>query len=210
MPAVWGFLVPGERTAYLRIASFSDKTAEAVKAELTDLAASGAAAVILDLRHNYGGSLDGAAGTLGLFSPGPGALFRTVSARAGYVREYSAKKTGPYPGIKLAVLIDHGSVSRAEIFAASLREAGRAFTAGGPTAGNVSITKTFRLTKGGTLRLTVARLVTPAGKDLDGRGLAPDLPVKDLPGGRYAFSNDFPPPLASGDPVIGAALAKLR
>jgi carboxyl-terminal processing protease len=209
-PLVWGFMVPGEKTGYLRLASFSAKTPEAVKKELETLAAAGARAVIIDLRHNYGGSLDALSETLALFAAGPKPLFKAVSRHPGYSSDFAAQRAGPFAGLKLALLTDNGTLSRAEVFAASLKEAGRAFTAGGFTAGNVAVTKTFRLNKGGKLRLTVAKLVTPAGTDLSDKGLAPDVPVEDPLDVEYAFAADFPPALASADPVIQAALKKLK
>lgn len=209
-PLVWGFLVPGEKTGYLRLASFSSKTPESVKKELETLSAAGAHSVIIDLRHNYGGSLEALSETLGLFAAGPKPLFKAASRHPGYSRDYAAQKAGPFAGLKLALLTDSGTVSRAEVFAASLKEAGRAVTVGGYTAGNVAITKTFRLKKGGALRLTVAKLLTPAGTDLSENGLTPDVPVEDPLDGEYAFTADFPPALASADPVIAAALKKLK
>jgi carboxyl-terminal processing protease len=209
-PLVWGFMVPGEKTGYLRLASFSAKTPESVKKELEALTAAGARAVIIDLRHNYGGSLDALSETLGLFAAGPKTLFKAVSRHPGYSSDFAAKKAGPYAGLKLALLTDSGTVSRAEIFAASLKEEGRAFTAGGYTAGNIAVTKTFRLNKGGALRLTVAKLAPPSGADLSDKGLTPDVPVEDPLDGEYAFTADFPPALASADPVILAALKKLK
>jgi carboxyl-terminal processing protease len=210
MPSVWGFVIPGENAGYLRLSYFSENTAETVKKELEKLTAGGEKAVVLDLRHNYGGSLEALSATLALFASGPRVLFKAVSSRPGYSKDFAADKAGPFPGLKLALLTDNGTSSRAEIFAASLREAGRAFTAGGSTMGDVSVTKTFRLKRGGALRLTVARLVTPAGTDLEGKGLAPDVPVADPLEGDYAFSTDYPPPVASADPVLQAALQKLR
>ena len=209
-PLVWGFLVPGEKTGYLRLASFSAKTPESVKKELEALTAAGARSVIIDLRHNYGGSLEALSETLALFAPGPKTLFKAVSRHPGYSSDFAAKKAGPFAGLKLALLTDSGTVSRAEIFAAALKEDGRAVTVGGYTAGNIAVTKTFRLSKGGALRLTVAKLVTPAGTDLSDKGLTPDLPVADPLDGEYAFTADFPPALASADPVILAALKKLK
>ncbi len=209
-PLVWGFMVPGEKTGYLRLASFSAKTPESVKKEIEALTAAGARSVIIDLRHNYGGSLDALSETLGLFAAGPKTLFKAVSRHPGYSSDFAAQKAGPFAGLKLALLTDSGTVSRAEIFAASLKEEGRAFTVGGYTPGNVAVTKTFRLNKGGALRLTVAKLAPPSGADLSDKGVPPDVPVEDPLDGEYAFTADFPPALASADPVIQAALKKLK
>jgi carboxyl-terminal processing protease len=209
-PTVWGVMLPGERAGYLRISYFAASSAEAVKKKLEAFTAAEVRGVVIDLRHNDGGSLDALADTLALFAPGGKPVFKAVSLRPGYVKEFAAPKAGPFRGMKLAILTDSGTASRAEIFAAVLREWGGAFTAGGATAGNVSVTKNFKLKNGGALRLAVARLVTPAGTDLDGKGLAPDLAVDDPLEGDLAFAADYPPPLASADPVLQAALKKLK
>lgn len=206
LPLVWGFMVPGTDTAYVRLISFSGSAPKRLKQELGALVKAGARGAVLDLRHNYGGSLEALEEALGLFVSRPGPVFRAVSRHQGYSKDFSAAAPGPFAGLKLVLLTDSGTVSKAEVFAASLKEAGRAVTAGGRTPGDVSVTKTFRLSRGGKLRLTVARLVTPGGLDLEGKGLAPDIPVKDPIDGEYAFAADFPPALAGADPVLAAAL----
>jgi carboxyl-terminal processing protease len=206
IPLAWGFMVPGGSWGYLRLISFSGSAPAQVKRELAALVKAGARGVVIDLRHNYGGSLEALQETLGLFVSAPGPVFRAVSRHKGYTQEFSAKAPGPFAGLKLVLLTDSGTVSRAEVFAASLKEAGRAVTAGGRTPGDVSVTKTFRLSRGGALRLTVARLVTPGGLDLEGKGITPDIPVKDPLDGEYAFAADFPPALAGADPVLAAAV----
>lgn len=206
LPLVWGFMVPGTDRAYVRLISFSGSAPARLKKELAALVKAGARSAVIDLRHNYGGSLEALAEALGLFAPRPGPVFRAVSRHKGYTKDFSAAAPGPFAGLKLVLLTDSGTVSKAEVFAASLKESGRAVTAGGKTPGDVSVTKTFKLSRGGALRLTVARLVTPGGLDLEGRGLPPDLPVKDPLDGEYAFAADFPPALAGADPVLAAAL----
>ncbi len=208
IPLAWGFMVPGTDQAYVRLISFSGSAPDRLKKELADLVKAGARSAVIDLRHNYGGSLEALEEALGLFVSRPGPVFRAVSRHKGYSKDFSAAAPGPFAGLKLVLLTDSGTVSKAEVFAASLKEAGRAVTAGGRTPGDVSVTKTFRLSRGGKLRLTVARLVTPGGLDLEGAGLAPDLPVKDPLDGEYAFAADFPPALAGADPVLAAALRR--
>lgn len=206
VPLAWGFMVPGSNYAYLRLISFSAGAPARLRKELDALVKAGAKGAVIDLRHNYGGTLEALEEALGLFVARPGPVFRAVSRHEGYSKDFTAAKAGPFSGLKLVLLTDSGTVAKAEVFAASLKEAGRAVIVGGRTPGDVSVTKTFRLSRGGALRLTVARLVTPGGADLEGKGLAPDLPVKDPIDGEYAFSADFPPALAGADPVLAAAL----
>ncbi|OGS13827.1 MAG: hypothetical protein A2234_11340 [Elusimicrobia bacterium RIFOXYA2_FULL_58_8] len=207
MPTVWGFNIPGSRAGYLRIVNFSRNTTPRLKAEMNDLLDRGAARIIIDLRGNYGGSLEELSSSLALFAPCAGPVFRAVSRHAGYSKVFSAGGPGPYAGLKPVILVDGKTISRAEIFAAALREWGGASIVGGVTAGSVSATRGFRLKGGAALRLTVARLLTPAGLDLEGKGLAPDIILgpTDGPGAadkEGGVFREFPAALASSDPVL--------
>lgn len=202
MPAVWGFLVPGTRTGYLRVVNFTAKAAARLKAETKALLDGGANRVIIDLRGNFGGSIEELSSALALFVPRPWPLFKAVSRHPGYCRVFSAGEAGPYAGLKALVLTDAATASRAEVFAAALREWGGAAVVGGATAGNVSVSRGFRLKNGASLRITVARLLTPAGLDLDGKGLAPDVSAGEADKG----PREFPAALASSDSVLVKAL----
>ena len=207
MPTVWGFNVPGTRTGYLRIVNFSGKTAARLKAEMNDLLDGGADRVIIDLRGNYGGSLDQLSASLALFAGREAELFKAVSRHTGYSRVFASRDPGPYAGLKTLLLTDAGTLSRGEVFAAALREWGGAALVGEATAGNVSATRGFKLKSGAALRITVARLLTPAGLDLDGRGLTPDVAVQCPASADRAGFREFPSALASSDPVLQAALS---
>ena len=206
VPVVWGFNIPGTRAGYLRVFNFSGKTSDSVRAELDSLLDGGAQRVIIDLRGNYGGSLDELARTLALFAPRAGKVFSAVSRHAGYSKVFLADGSGPYSGVKTLLLADAGTVSRAEVFAATLREWGGAVLVGGATGGNVSATRSFQLANGAALRITVAHLLTPSGEDLDGKGLVPDVPVQGGAQREKKFL-PLPDPLASADEVLIKALA---
>ena len=205
-PTVWGFNIPGTRRGYLRVISFSGRTSDRIRSEMNDLLDSGASEVIIDLRHNFGGSLEELAASLELFAPAKGPVFKVVSRHPGYSKVFSAKGPGPFAGVKTLLLTDSGTFSRAEIFAAALKEWRSASVLGGVTAGNVSITRSFRLKDGGALRLSVARMLPPSGADLDGKGLAPDVALDAQPPGSQPAIGEFPPPVASADPLLRHAL----
>lgn len=206
MQTVWGFIVPGTRTGYLRIVNFGGKAAERIKTEMNALLDGGANRVVIDLRGNYGGPVQQTSDALALFAPRGGPVFRAVSRHPGYSRVFAAAEPGPYAGVKTVVLADAGTISRGELFAAALREWGGASVVGETTGGNVSATRGFRLKSGAALRLTVARLETPSGADLDGKGLVPDVAVQDRTTEEGAGLREFPQALASADPVLKRAL----
>ncbi|MCX5790848.1 MAG: S41 family peptidase, partial [Elusimicrobia bacterium] len=206
MPTVWGFNIPGTRLGYLRIVAFSGKASGRIRSEVNDLLDSGAAELVIDLRHNYGGSLGELSNALALFAAGRGTVFKVVSRHPGYSKVFSAEEAGPFAGVKTLLLNDSGTVSRAEIFAATLREWRVASIFGEATAGNVALTRGFRLKDGGALRVTVAHILTPSGADLDEKGVAPDVPLNAQPPGGQAPIGEFPPAVASADPLLRRAL----
>lgn len=205
MPIVWGFNIPGTQTGYLRVISFSNKSSGWMRTAMNDMLDNGAKKVIIDLRGNRGGSLAELSTALGYFAPQSCTLFSTVSRHAGYSRVFYSHGQGSYAGIKAVLLTDAATISRAEIFAAAMREWKTGIIVGARTAGNVSTTRGFRLNTGGAMRLTVARLVPPSGEEIDGQGLLPDVAV-DAPAADPGVIVEFPPAVASSDPVLKKAL----
>jgi carboxyl-terminal processing protease len=77
--------------------------------------------------------------------------------------------------VPMAVLVNEGTGSGAEIVAAALQAHGRATILGTPTAGATSIQTLVPMDDGGYLRLTTTRWLTPKGEPLDGRPVTPDI-----------------------------------
>lgn len=204
-PNVWGFIVPGSNTGYIRIMSFSMRASGFLKKQLTAFARSGVKELALDVRHNSGGSLDELAGSLGLFSDGKMLLFKAVSRHPGYSRNFTPRGAGASAGMKIYILADSRTLSRAEIFAASLKEIAGASIVGSTTAGNVSIVKTFRLSDGRGLKVTVARIFPPSGLELEGSGLSPDYAAREY-GDSEGFGFDLPAACLNSDPAFMKAV----
>jgi carboxyl-terminal processing protease len=200
-------MIPGTKAGYMRAASFMTKASGRFKSSMNDLLDSGAKRIIIDLRGNKGGSLGELANVLGYFAPAAGTLYSSASRHAGYRKVFTTDGPGSFAGVKVVLLTDPDTVSRAEIFAATLREWGNAVIVGGTTAGNVAATRGFRLKSGAALRITVAKLQPPSGADLDGRGVEPDVKVAEATGGAAGGFTEYPPGLASFDPVIRKALS---
>lgn len=176
-PQVFGFYDPETRAAFVRVGLLFRDSAAIAAEGLDGLRKYGARSVVLDLRGNPGGNPEEAAALLKLFAPGPGPLLAVASRHQGYARSFAASEKGRFHGLRLVVLADGGTAMAAEVLAASLKELAGAQVAGERTAGNVSVLKTFSLGEGRGLQLTVARLVSSAGKDLEGAGLTPDVPA---------------------------------
>ncbi len=133
--------------------------------------------VVIDLRRNSGGETF----SLGIII---GEFFRqTVDCgvfvtRAGTSSVKSSWQWGSarYDG-RLVVLVDRGTASAAEIFAAVLQDHGRATVLGRPTAGAVLASWFYELPDGGQLQLSREDYLAPKGRRLEGRGVEPDLSV---------------------------------
>lgn len=177
LPPIFGFYEPETRTAFLRISLFFAKSASLAAEGLASLEKRGARNLVLDLRGNQGGSPDEAADLLALLADKDGPVLGVASRHEGYMVTYTAPGKGRFAGLRTVVLTDGATAMAAEAAAAALRETTGALVAGGKTAGNVSVVKTFSLGEARGLNVTVARLVAPSGLDLEGAGLQPDAPV---------------------------------
>jgi len=131
--------------------------------------------VVLDLRYSTGGNLFEAFDTTGLFLSAGTPVGGTIDA-AGNRREFTApERKKRYDGA-LTVLTSPITASAAEVLIAALRHHSRARVAGTPTFGKCVAQRLFPLGADGAIRLSVARLLAPSGRDCDGP-LMPDLAV---------------------------------
>lgn len=133
--------------------------------------------VVIDLRRNAGGGTFSLGVTLGEFfdkTTDCGTFISRAGARK--VKKSWQLGSARYRG-KVAVLIDTGSASAAEIFAAVLQEHGRATLVGRKTAGAVLASWFYRLPDGGLLQLSREDYVTPKGRRIEAVGVEPDLSV---------------------------------
>jgi len=160
--------------AYVRITNFQERTTEDLTKALAELdkQAGGLKGIIIDLRNDPGGLLDQAVDVGDLFIK-QGVIVST-KGRTGNIDERKASGKAPYPNIPLAVLINGGSASASEIVAGALQDYGRAFLIGTQSFGKGSVQTVIDLGNDAGLKLTVARYYTPKGRQIDGKGIAPD------------------------------------
>ncbi len=184
LPAVRSRLVTSGRTllAHVRVVTFRAGAADAISGSLERLLAAGAKGVVLDLRDNPGGLLSQAVATVSLFVES-GTVCVTEGLHRGR-RAYTVSRTARYAHVPLAVLVDRGSASAAELVAAALDDHARATVVGVRTYGKASVQLVRPLSNGGALTMTTATFLTPTGKDLSQRGLRPDVRAADQPSTR--------------------------
>lgn len=170
---------PGERlrVGTVVLPEFAAAAAGDVAAAVQSLRAQGAEAVALDLRGNPGGVFQGALEVAGIFE-GAGVPVAAVTAGAE-TETFESARIGEEPagaGLPLAVVVDGGSASAAEVLAGGLRDQCRAAIVGPEKSyGKGLIQGVFALSDGSGLVLTVARYETPGGTVIQGTGLSPDF-----------------------------------
>jgi carboxyl-terminal processing protease len=157
-------------------------------------------AMVIDLRGNPGGKLSVSGAALGIFFE-KAIDYGEVVTRAGRdsdIRTFHFLSPR-YRG-RLAVLVDEGTASAAEIFAAVMQEEHRAVIVGRPTAGSVLVSDFYSVPDGGKLQLSIEDYTLPGGRHLEGQGVKPDvaLPLPSLADLR-----------AGRDPDIDAAMDAL-
>ncbi len=168
--------------AVFRIASFNRSTTQRIVeglAEIHQQTGGRLAGIVIDLRGSPGGLLDQAVSLADLFIP-DGPIVSTVGRHPASHQYFAASGRGIAARTPLAVLINGGSASAAEIVAAALQDAGRAVVVGSSSYGKGTVQTVLRLPNDGELTLTWARLVTPSGYFLQTHGVVPTLCTVDL------------------------------
>ena len=187
--------------AYVKIAEFSPRVADDVRADVEGFKRAGARQLVLDLRGAGHGELAEGVKVAELFMKG-GVVARVAGAESSeqVLNADPARFVWDHP---IAILTDHGTSGAGEIVAAALLDAGRASVVGEPTFGRAPIQRGVTLPEGG-LVLTVARYVSPKGTAIHGKGITPTVVV------RAAKEDEDAEGKPAGDPVLEKALELLR
>lgn len=161
---------------YIYLSQFSVNAGEEVRKALNDLMAQNPQGLILDLRDNTGGFLDAAFDVTSAFiEVGPIMIEETGD---GAKQTYSAYGNAIAPDIPLVVLVNGGSASASEITAGAIQDRGRGMLVGTTTYGKGSVQNWIELEgDNGAIRVTIARWLTPNGKQINDIGLTPDVVV---------------------------------
>ena len=142
--------------------------------------------IVIDIRGNPGGVGGMAPGVAGLLMDKQASLGK-MKMRSGTVDFVAYPQDSPFLG-PIAILIDHGSASTSEVFAAGMQELGRATVIGETSAGAVLPSVFVKLPTGATFQYVVADYRSPKDVFIEGRGVIPDIAVaadrRALLGGR--------------------------
>ena len=158
--------------------SFSENSANLFREALREFVKSGSHKLVIDLRGNPGGYLEAAVDMASWFLP-DGAIVVHESFGKGVPEQvYRSKGYTIFTDkLKLVVLVDGGSASASEILAGALSENGRAILVGAKTFGKGSVQELVNLTPDTSLKVTIAKWLTPKGNSISKQGITPDYMV---------------------------------
>ncbi len=189
-------------TFIISLYSFNALAEMKMQQALRDYVNSGATKLVLDLRGNPGGYLQGAVAIASYFMPAGKEVLResfgdereeeVYRSRGATLKQFAPKE--------MVVLIDGGSASASEILAGALQEQGYATLVGASSFGKGSVQELVNLPSGSSLKVTIARWLTPNGRSISNGGLTPDIEVA-----RTAEDRE-----ASRDPQLDAAIQVLH
>jgi len=186
----------------IRLYSFNALAEAEMQRALREYVGSGTRKLVLDLRGNPGGFLQSAVSIGGYFLPTGKVIVRESFGGSQEEQVYRSvgKTLGSYAPTKMVVLVNGGSASASEILAGALQEHGVATLVGSQTYGKGSVQELVDLKDSSSLKVTIARWLTPNGISISEGGLTPDVEVE-----RTAEQY-----LAGEDPQLDEALKFLR
>lgn len=165
------------KTGYIKLVEFQENTPRDLDEALKKLKAAGMDSLILDLRNNPGGLLDGAVDVAERFL-GKDKTIVSIKARSADQSSVfkSSGKITPID-IPLIVIVNEGSASASEIVAGAIKDNKRGIVLGAKTFGKASVQTVIPLKDGSALRITTAYYLTPNGTLIKGEGITPDVVV---------------------------------
>src|SRR6202011_4658690 len=164
------------KIAYVRLIQFNEPTADELGKALDALQKQGMQALILDLRNNPGGLLNSAVDVCGQFLPANTKVVSTQGRAASQQRDYATSGAAKErPHFPMAMLVNEGSASGAEIVSGALKDLHRAILVGETTFGKGSVQNVLQLPDGSALRITTAKYYTPSKQVIHGKGVTQNI-----------------------------------
>ena len=179
VPTVEYEMIEGSKTAYLRILEFSPSTFSSIGNALTELGNKGMEKLIIDLRDNPGGDVDSTLAIADLFIKNAKLLSVEYKDPTKNVVYGASDKLLVSPSVEVAILINGGTASSAEIFSAAMRDNERATLFGSTTYGK-GVMQVISSFGSGYTSITTAGFVGPNGKEIHGVGIEPDYVIEDI------------------------------
>ena len=180
-----------KKVGYIQVTTFSEKTAQEMKKTIKQLRKKGAKSFVIDMRNNPGGLMDQALKLSSMFLK-DGKTIMQVQQRDGKKEVYKAGKKyddGFKVHEKTVVMINGGSASAAEIFAAALKQSANDQLVGTKSFGKGTVQNAMPFNDKTELKLTVAKWLTPDGSWIHEKGIKPSIKA-DYPSVAYQAAID--------------------
>lgn len=162
---------------YVRLTQFSGGASDKLTDAIEELMDNGASKLIFDLRSNPGGLLTESVNVSSLFIDEGTVVIEKL--KGGEEKNFNVKRGLQVAvDVPLVILVNGGSASASEIVAGALQDMERATIIGQQTFGKGSVQLPHRLDDGSELRVTIAEWLTPAGRQIHGEGITPDIDVE--------------------------------
>jgi carboxyl-terminal processing protease len=161
----------------IKASRFGDDTADAFKQAITEVSSKKSKGLVIDLRNNPGGYLDTAISMASLMLPAKAVVVIEENGNGDQTKMY-AKGGDILSGLETVILINEGSASASEILSGALRDNRTNVTlVGNKSYGKGSVQELIPVTKDTSVKITVAKWLTPNGKQINHEGIAPDVDV---------------------------------
>ncbi len=165
-----------ENIAYVNLSSFASDTGPKLRNSLKDLLSRNPKGLILDLRNDGGGYLDTAQEVVSEFLKEGTVLIEEYGDKTQH--KYEVQPGGLATEIPMVVLVNGGTASAAEITAGAIQDYKRGILIGEKTYGKGSVQQWSSLpNESGAIRVTIARWLTPNGRQINAIGLMPDIEI---------------------------------
>jgi carboxyl-terminal processing protease len=206
IPAIkWELLDDGD-VAYMQIFTFSQNVDPDFEKAAQEILKSSATKLIIDLRNNPGGLLDSAINLAGWFIE-PNQIVTMEEFRDGTREEFRSKGNGALKIYPTLFLINGGSASASEILAGAVSDNRGIKLVGEKSFGKGSVQELEKFDNGSSLKVTIAKWLTPNGRSITDLGIEADYEVK-LPENPEEGTLEFGKP--GKDPQLDKALELLR
>ena len=180
LPSVTWEFIENDRLALIKITNFSDRTSEELTSALNEIILTKIGGVILDFRYNPGGILDAAVDVASHFLE-EGTILYSLNNAGDRVDWDVQTNKGIALDAPLVILVNGHSASASEVVSGALQDYNRAVLIGTTTFGKGSMNLVRPLSNGGALYITNARWFTPNGRQIEKKGITPDIVVEPSP-----------------------------
>jgi len=175
-PSTVNFRKEGD-IAYIQITNFYERTNIEFQAALEELDLANCKGIIIDLRNNLGGYVTSMVDVASHFIK-EGTII-TLRDNQGRTQTESVNPNGTLTDLPLGVLVNQYRASASEVLSGDLQDYQRAAIAGTQTLGKGSYDQFFKLEDGSAIYLTVGRWLTPNGREIEGKGITPDIVLEE-------------------------------